>query len=43
LFKELLGAGFKAMAQKLHPDHGGDPDKMKALNALREKLKKEFK
>jgi hypothetical protein len=43
LFRDLLAAGFKSLAQKLHPDHGGDADQMKELNQLRERLKKEFK
>jgi hypothetical protein len=31
-------AGFKALAKKLHPDHGGVDEEMKLLR-LREKMK----
>jgi len=32
-------AGFKALAKKLHPDHGGTDEEMKELLRLREKMK----
>jgi hypothetical protein len=33
---EIMKAGFRAMAMKAHPDHGGDADDMKALVAGKE-------
>jgi hypothetical protein len=33
------GAWFKALAKKLHPDHGGIDEEMKELLHLREKMK----
>ncbi len=35
---ELLKKGYQEMAKKYHPDKGGDPEKMKELNRLKEKL-----
>jgi hypothetical protein len=35
---ELLKEGYRKLAAKYHPDHGGDPEKMKELNRLKEKL-----
>lgn len=40
LFQEVLKAGFIKLAQKYHPDVNGDNEKMKILNALKEKFKK---
>ncbi len=40
LFQELLKAGFTKLAKKYHPDVNGDAEKMKLLNALKEKIKK---
>lgn len=40
LFQEVLKAGFIKLAQKYHPDVNGDNEKMKVLNALKEKFKK---
>lgn len=40
LFQEVLKAGFTKLAKKYHPDVNGDNEKMKLLNALREKIKK---
>lgn len=37
---ELIGAGFKAMASKLHPDKGGSDEAMARLNAVRANLRK---
>jgi hypothetical protein len=42
LFGELVTAGYRATAQRLHPDHGGSTEGMRELNelmaALREQL-----
>jgi hypothetical protein len=38
LAKDLFKAGFRAMAQKHHPDHGGDAATMKELNNLKAEL-----
>lgn len=35
---ELLKEGYRNLAKKYHPDKGGDPEKMKELNRLKEKL-----
>ena len=35
LAEDMLKAGFRAMAKKHHPDHGGSADTMKELNALK--------
>lgn len=40
LFQEVLKVGFIKLAQKYHPDVNGDNEKMKVLNALKEKFKK---
>lgn len=40
LFQEVLKAGFIKLAKKYHPDVNGDNEKMKLLNALKEKFKK---
>jgi hypothetical protein len=39
LLQELLRSGYRALAAKYHPDVGGDPDTMRRLNALMEKLR----
>lgn len=38
LFRELVDAGYTALAKKYHPDRGGDPARMQLLNRLRDKL-----
>ena len=38
LAKDLLKAGFRAMAKKHHPDHGGSVEKMQELNALKQEM-----
>jgi len=35
---ELLKEGYRKLAQKYHPDKGGDPEKMKELNRLKDEL-----
>ncbi|MDE5977301.1 MAG: hypothetical protein K2G70_02385 [Turicibacter sp.] len=39
LVREVISAGYKKVATKLHPDRGGDEKKMKLLNNINEKLK----
>jgi hypothetical protein len=39
LLDELLRAGYRTLSLKHHPDVGGNPDIMKRLNALMEKLR----
>lgn len=36
--KKLLKEAFKLLAMKHHPDHGGDTEKMAAINNLKEKI-----
>ena len=40
MLADLIDAGFRAMALKTHPDHGGNTQKMQELNAVRDKLRK---
>ncbi len=40
MLNDLIEAGFKVLAIKAHPDHGGDVRKMQELNATRERLRK---
>src|SRR5262245_22459804 len=42
LVKELLLAGYKALAQKYHPDHGGDVIKMQQLNVTMSEIRKQL-
>lgn len=35
-FRELLTVGYKQLAKAAHPDHGGDLERMKAVNAVRD-------
>jgi hypothetical protein len=39
---KLVDAGFKSLATKLHPDHGGNDQDMRNLYEARESLKREF-
>lgn len=39
MIQGIISAGFKKMATKYHPDHGGDEKKMKLLNHIKDKLK----
>jgi hypothetical protein len=39
LGEQLIDAGYKLLARKLHPDHGGTKDGMTRLNAVRARLK----
>jgi hypothetical protein len=36
---ELVDIGFKALATRLHPDHGGSEQAMRRLNRVRRELK----
>jgi hypothetical protein len=38
LEQELLKEGYRKLAIKYHPDKGGDPEKMKELNRLKDRL-----
>lgn len=38
LEQELMKEGYRKLATKYHPDRGGDTEKMKELNRLKEKL-----
>jgi len=40
MVKEIVEAGYKALARKFHPDMGGDLQKIQQLNATMEKLRK---
>jgi hypothetical protein len=36
--KEIVSVGYRTLAQRWHPDHGGDHKKMQAINAAKEYL-----
>lgn len=38
---EIIDAAYKARAKKIHPDHGGSAEAMKALNDAYDRIKKE--
>lgn len=38
MIRALIASGFKQMSKKLHPDLGGDENKMKLLNNVKDKL-----
>ena len=38
MIRALIASGFKQMSKKLHPDLGGDENKMKLLNNIKDKL-----
>lgn len=40
LLRELITAGYRMLALKLHPDMGGSVEDMRVLNALVEKLRR---
>jgi Putative quorum-sensing-regulated virulence factor len=40
MLNDLIEAGFRALALKQHPDHGGDTKKMQELNATRDRLRR---
>ena len=39
LAQDLIDAGYRALATKLHPDRGGSKDAMARLNRVRDELK----
>jgi hypothetical protein len=39
LYSQIIDAGYKVMATKLHPDHGGTNDDMLRLNRFRESMR----
>ena len=41
LTREIVEAGYRTLAKKYHPDHGGDSEKMQKLNATIERLRNE--
>jgi hypothetical protein len=43
MFRELVQAGFRQMALRFHPDHGGRAEDMRALNLLMEKLREQLR
>jgi hypothetical protein len=43
LFAQIFHAGYRALALRLHPDHGGDPETMRRLNLLVEKMRHQLK
>jgi hypothetical protein len=40
--QQIIEAGYRALAMKLHPDAGGNHDDMVELNATAEKLRRSF-
>ncbi len=40
IFKRIWKIGYRTMSMELHPDKGGDPEQMKILNGLKDKLGK---
>lgn len=40
--KKVFNVGFRKLAMKYHPDHGGDSKKMKRLNSLKQDLDNNF-
>jgi hypothetical protein len=43
MFRELVQAGFRHMALRFHPDHGGRSEDMRQLNLLMEKLREQLR
>ena len=43
LFREMVDAGFKALARKHHPDVGGDTATMQHVNRVAERLRQQLK
>jgi hypothetical protein len=42
LFAEVVESGYRTVAMRVHPDRGGDPVRMRALNALVEELREQI-
>jgi hypothetical protein len=43
MFRQLVEAGFRQMALRFHPDHGGRAEDMRQLNLLMEKLREQLR
>ena len=39
ILTEMLREGYKKLAMKYHPDHGGDSNRMRELNRIKAELK----
>src|SRR5215471_6491205 len=42
LFREVLNAGYRTLAIRLHPDQGGDGERMRRLNQLIERWRQQL-
>jgi hypothetical protein len=42
LARRVFDLGYRTLARRLHPDHGGNPAQMLALNALAKNLREQF-
>ena len=42
LFREVLNAGYRALALRCHPDQGGDSEKMRRLNQAIERWRQQL-
>jgi hypothetical protein len=42
LARSVFDAGYRSLAQSLHPDHGGDPDQMRQLNGLAQSFREQL-
>jgi hypothetical protein len=42
LARRVFDLGYRTLAQRLHPDHGGNPAQMRALNALAKNVREQF-
>jgi hypothetical protein len=42
IIERIIAAGYRSLAQKFHPDHGGDAAIMQQLNRVTEELRKRF-
>ena len=40
--KEILQAGYRTLARKYHPDHGGDVVKMQQINAAMDEIRRQI-
>jgi hypothetical protein len=42
LVAQLIDAGYRSLASKLHPDKGGSPDAMSRLSRVRDQVKRQL-
>lgn len=42
LFRDVLNAGYRTLAIRLHPDQGGDGEKMRRLNEVIERCREQL-